>query len=31
MFVHMKAFGQNKRFVTGKPPGHAFESLPEAK
>ena len=27
--VHMKAFGHNKRFVNCKPPGYAFESLPE--
>ena len=29
--VHMKPFGHNKRFVTCKPPGYAYESLPEAK
>ena len=29
--VHMKPFGHNKRFLTCKPPGYAFESLPEAK
>ena len=29
--VHMKPFGYNKRFVTCKPPGYAFESLPKAK
>ena len=29
--VHMKPFGHNKRFVTSKPPGYAFESLTEAK
>ena len=29
--IHMKLFGHNKRFLTCKPPGYAFESLPEAK
>ena len=29
--VYIKPFGNNKRFVTCKPPGHAFESLHEAK
>ena len=28
--VHMKPFGHNKRPLTCKPPGYAFESLPEA-
>ena len=29
--VQMKPFGHNKRLVTCKPPGYAFEFLPEAK
>ena len=29
--VHMKPFGHNKRFLTCKPLGYAFESLPEVK
>ena len=29
--VHMKPSGYSKRLVACKPPGYAFESLPEAK